>query len=789
MAMNISKLHKGGSCARGKRALTRRAFLRQIVASSLLVVLIAGVGGATCEAVSIQNDFLKADVTSGALTLTSRSTGRAFLKNAIVGTSSITVRMDAKWHPTLGQGKVVTVKEVSGNFCEISLYDGVPFALIQQFLGNEGPSTNRVVEVQLFDATVDIGVPHSRMRALGTAGLTAVDQHPGSYVFLALAEPESRKGVVGAWLTGDRGSGIVFSRLDGDKITLCAQIDYGRLLLPPRSTTPCEVFAIGYFPDARIGLEEWADLTARYNHIKLRPQIDGYCTWYSRPFGFASDEVHILELAEFAAKELHPFGLRFVQIDDRWQAGQTTNGPRKQFTDYDPLGPYANGLRPVAGRIRELGLTPGLWFMPFAGTLDDPYFADKQYLFARGTNGRPYDTPWGGTCLDLTNPRTQEYVSLIARRFVQEWGFKYFKMDGLWTGTAAAQQYINNGYKRDDLGQAAVYDSSVTPIEAYRNGLKIIRQAAGDDVFLLGCCVAQNMRSFGGSFGLVDAMRIGPDNWPTWDQMKRGPWHASNRYFLHGRVWYNDPDPVYLRDSVPLEQARALCSWVAISGSLNVCSDWLPGLPTERLDLLKRILPHHQLMARPVDIFETDLANVWILSDSRSKPERHVVGLFNWSEEDTLHVKYPVARLGLESKLTYAAFDYWSNKFLPVVSRELQCDVPPASCRVIALRALGQNPVVVSTSRHVTQGIVDLASETWTRGEMKGRSYVVAGDPYELRLAVPGSKGRFRRVADAAVQGLSRSAVTVHQEGATVRIKFIPVATGEVSWSLKFKEH
>ena len=77
-----------------------------------------------------------------------------------------------------------------------------------------------------------------------------------------------------------------------------------------------------------------------------------------------------------------------------------------------------------------------------------------------------------------------------------------------------------------------------------RDGVKLVRKTAGPDVFLLGCCVSQNMRSFGGSFGLVDAIRIGPDNGTDWGGLRVGPWHASNRYFLHGRVWYNDPDPL-----------------------------------------------------------------------------------------------------------------------------------------------------------------------------------------------------------------------------------------------------
>ena len=52
----------------------------------------------------------------------------------------------------------------------------------------------------------------------------------------------------------------------------------------------------------------------------------------------------------------------------------------------------------------------------------------------------------------------------------------------------------------------------MTHVEAYRTGMKIVRETAGKDVFILGCNLAQNMRILGPSIGFVDAMRIGPDN-------------------------------------------------------------------------------------------------------------------------------------------------------------------------------------------------------------------------------------------------------------------------------------
>lgn len=97
--------------------------------------------------------------------------------------------------------------------------------------------------------------------------------------------------------------------------------------------------------------------------------------------------------------------------------------------------------------------------------------------------------------------------------------------------------YINDHYKDDPIGNnAPFYDPTKTNIEAYRDGLKLLRHAAGPDVFFSGCNVSQNMHSLGGSIGLVDSMRIGPDNGWEWGGVLTPVDHGSHLYFLNGRV-------------------------------------------------------------------------------------------------------------------------------------------------------------------------------------------------------------------------------------------------------------
>lgn len=689
--------------------------------------------------------------------------------------------VDAVW----GHGQTMDLQCPNGSSYRVALYRSQPFVFLQMTLRNASaePSVYRNIAPFKLRATGESG---RLLKALGTGGLSRPDKksNPGSYAFLAIADPGSRSGLVSAWLTHERSSGVIFSDVAGQAVLLEPRLDFGALKLGEGQEETLETFIIGGFADARLGLEAYGEAVKKQYDIRLPPQPIVYCTWYHAG---ASNEQDLAANARFAKEHLGPFGFSVVQIDDKWQDGVRSNGPQKIFERHKPDGPYPSGMKASADRIKSMGLVPGIWFMPFAGTFDDPYFADKQYLFAM-KDGQPFDTKWGGTCLDLTNPKTQKYVYDTAYRIAHDWGYRYFKMDGLFTGTAASLMYVNDSYKDDQFGETTLFDPSMTHIQAYRTGLRTVRQAAGQDVFFLGCCIPQNMRSFAPAMGLVDAMRIGPDNKRTWQAMLRGPDYGSRTYFLHRRVWYNDPDPIYVRQQdVPLEQARTLCSWVTIAGQLNASSTDFTKLTPERLDILKRTMPSHNLTPRPVDLFEEQIPRIWLLTDDSSGVRRDIVAMYNWDDKKAAEISSPLEKLGLEAGRQYVGYDFWANTFVKPFGGKLHASLPKSACRIMSLRPLGNIPQVVSTSRHITQGIVDLKKESWraASGTLEGTSEVVADDPYELRLTAFQKAGNWTfRSADISEPATIR---LVSQEGPYLRVLIESPESCSVNWKIRFE--
>ena len=761
---------------------------RSLAVCGLLVAPAAG-DRVSAAPLMIANETLVVtyDDAAGSFAVAEKPGGKAFLTDGQLEGKATKAAVEKASDPVFGAGRKIVVTRDEG-VSSLELYAKLPFVLIRTERLNPGKEVLDVRRVVPATFTLDLGKPAADLRTLGTGGLLAPDKNPGSYLFLTCADPATRRGVVAGWLTQERGSGVLFSSVKDGRVGIKTQIEYGHLRLAPGESATSEILAVGIFDDARLGEERYADAIARNYRIKLHPQVNGYCTWYAGRGG-AANENDIVTLSEFVAKELKPYGFSFVQIDDEWQDGGTYNGPRRGFDRVKPDGPYPHGMAPVAKKIQDLGLTAGIWFLPFARNFQDPEYKDRQHWFMKRENGKPYETEWGGTSLDLTHPEVQAHLTHLVKT-IHGWGYNYFKMDGLWTGSVTEQIYVNDGYRDDGIGNhAPFHNPKKTNIEVYRDGLRLLRQAAGPDVFFSGCNVSQNMRTLGGTIGLVDSMRIGPDNGQDWNGITTGPLRGSRLYFLHGRVWWNDPDPSYVRNGIPLNHARLLPSWVALSDQFNLNSDWIPDLSAERMEIMKRTMPAHGATARPVDCFDANLPFVWLVTDTRQPVRRDVLGLFNWENAEKT-VRGTAAWAGLPKARSYHAFDFWENKLIPRFGGEFQFKVPAQSCRVIAVRATEGRPLVLSTSRHVTQGMIDVRDELWdaATGTLSGTSQVVVGDPYELRIAGLADV-KLWQPASAGVSAADQAAgVTVAQADGSglTRVTLRSAVSRDVKWSLKF---
>ena len=162
---------------------------------------------------------------------------------------------------------------------------------------------------------------------------------------------------------------------------------------------------------------------------------------------------------------------------------------------------------------------------------------------------------------------------------------------------------------------------------------------------------------------------------------------------------------------------------------------------------------------------------------ARAATDRWMLALMNWDEEarrDTVDL----AAHGAAG--SFAAYDVWDEERLPDVQGRLTMSVPPRSAKVIALRRARGFPFVIGSTRHIVQGIIDIAEERWDprRRLLTGRSTMLDGRPYGLTIATP------PRLVATACRGDGACRIARQGRGA-VHLEFAP-GRDDLGWELQF---
>lgn len=315
-------------------------------------------------------------------------------------------------------------------------------------------------------------------------------------------------------------------------------------------------------------LERYAALVGRENAVSIADWNPvGWCSWYHYFTAVTwPDIVRNLDLA----RGRYPFEV--FQVDD---------GYERDIGDWTERRTPWPELRDMAREISARGFVPGIWTAPFSLSETSRLFRDHpDWAVAESGRPKPCYRGWGKTiyALDTTRPEVKDWLGLLFRT-LRASGFHYFKVDFLF---AAAMP-----------GERA---ADVSPIEAYRQGLRAIRDAAGRD-FVLGCGAPLLP-----SAGLVDGMRVGEDTAPFW-RSDLAPLEGVNAYhalrnpllrqFLHDRLWHNDPDCVLLRSGDIELSPNERNLYAVVCGALDnmiIDSDNLALVDEAGFDLLLKTL-------------------------------------------------------------------------------------------------------------------------------------------------------------------------------------------------------
>lgn len=350
--------------------------------------------------------------------------------------------------------------------------------------------------------------------------------------------------------------------------TLECRMDH--VLVRPGESRSVQDLAVFFEPFARSGPIVFNHLARTHGCRTTRPAPVGWCSWYDL-WGNV-DEASVLRVVETCEKrQLKP---DFIQIDDGWEIMRG---------DWRCNEKFPRGLGEFVRRTRALGSRPGIWLCPVTALPEAPVVREHPDWFI--TDGSAPAPGW----LDVTNPDAFRFAVDSVRQKREE-GFTYFKID-------FNAIHADGRFSRDP---------TKTTLQAYRALYAGYREAIGEESYLLGCTGLNR-----GTFGYVDAARVGTDSCAVWDSgfpccVRNALRQCPIKYPLRA-IYTPDPDVTYLRDPARISgrdfpaltaaERQLWHSFVGLFGGLTAVSE--PIAEMEDLRELEILMPPAPEKAMP----------------------------------------------------------------------------------------------------------------------------------------------------------------------------------------------
>lgn len=344
--------------------------------------------------------------------------------------------------------------------------------------------------------------------------------------------------------------------------------DFGRKVLAPGQEIELSGIYFTTGPAHLVSDRYFSHVAAACGYKRPAKNRLGWCSWYQY---YERINPAIIRENLKAARESHlPFD--FFQIDDGWQAATgdwLTEAPA-----------FKGNMAKLSREISEAGMSPGLWLAPFSAAANSRLFKEHPEYLLRDEWGRAiragFNPTWKGFYygLDVTHPRFREYLSEVILTITRDWGFRYLKLDFLFSACLRGANHHELGLSRAEI---------------LRDGMALIRAAAVKGTTLVGCGMPLSA-----GIGTVDGMRVGPDTGDFWVRLEGKLLRTGSmmglrnslrstmmRAPMHGRLWVNDPDCILARATgtkLSAPERRSQLDALAVSGGLTTISDELSAL-------------------------------------------------------------------------------------------------------------------------------------------------------------------------------------------------------------------
>ena len=415
---------------------------------------------------------------------------------------------------------------------------------------------------------------------------------------------------------------------------------------------------------------------------------------------------------------------------------------------------------------------------------DDFAIAHRDWMIFNSTNRierkhmhhRPYVT------YDMSDKGMADHMLAMWKRLRAD-GMQGIKFD-----------YPETGYNP----QGGFDDIHASATQVYRRYFAIAREGLGKEAYLdernLGECGRPCLDA---TAGIVDTQR-------TWsDSNKFDPRMITTdglRWFKMRTVFNYYPDSKAIHGLLEGVRRSMLTTVYLTSGRIELATSFRL-FTSEMTHDLSRLYPEYRepFAARPIDAFKKGTVNPSVY-DLELSPSWHQVMLFN-PEKKRATVKTALCgdratdgALGLDPTAKWRVHSFWDDVYLDVLgaSDALEIEMNGLECEMFRVAKAEAHPQVVSTTRHVLQGWMDIADEKWdaTCGTLSGTAkYIAPGTTESVVIAADTVDGRVFPLVKAGVSPEDVAAgvkVAAVETNGTVRIALTVPVKRDVKWSVVF---
>ncbi|MFA5646018.1 MAG: hypothetical protein WDA18_06675 [Candidatus Ratteibacteria bacterium] len=565
---------------------------------------------------------------------------------------------------------------------------------------------------------------------------------------------------------------------------LRALCDYSGWELLSKERKSLETLLLSFGTSPFQQLERWAEKVAA--SLPCRQWSDPPIGWiggaWGERFGRIREEA-VLENCDAISRRLQGFSIKYIWVSiANIENGQPGNWLEWAYDKF-PSGPELFG-RQVAEKGFILGLWCGMFWISshlpaLVEKMRDALLKDEKNELIKvcpvWNHGDSAKLPKSERpcCygLDASHPMAIEFLK-HAFAGMRKWGVRYYMLDFLEGGAGALGRFPYAQHHNPSL---------VAGPEVFREGLRAVRESAGDDTYLLACTGPTFH-----SVGYADAVRTGNDfgegraihkdsffypasyvinNSSHWTAALAALVNQASAYYTHRKLYLNDSGNVLTVDKpLPLKDARIHATIHAMSGGPTMLGDDIERIDDERLSLIKKTLPRSRDVAVPLDLFDSpspDYPKIFHRTITRPWGRFDVIAVYNFTDT-FLSKSFLLSRCGLSSSLRFLVWEFWESAYVGGVSEKITFTVPPGSVAVYRITEDRGIPVVLGTDMHLLMGEMELFDCHWdsdTRS-LSGAAFRPAGERGSIFLSAPsGLKVKDHRGLSVAKDGRDDSLI------------------------------